>query len=135
MTILTGNCLCGQVSFEAEGDIAMQGNCHCTDCQQVSGSTFATLVFMKDEDVTISGTTKSFEHKVDSGNSLRKNFCPECGSQMFTYNLGRPGMTGMRAGQINEKDEIKPQFNVYVSSKVPCTMLDESIPAFDKMPG
>jgi len=135
MPKLTGNCLCGQVSFEADGDIAMQGNCHCTDCQQVSGSTFATIVFMKDEKVKISGELKSFDHKVDSGNSLRKKFCPECGAQMFTYNLGRPGMTGIKAGVINEKDEIQPQFNVYISSKVPCTMLDENIPAFEKMPG
>jgi len=44
MPKLTGNCLCGAVSFEAEGDITMQGNCHCTDCQQISGSAFATLV-------------------------------------------------------------------------------------------
>ncbi len=134
MTKLTGQCLCGQVSFKAEGDIAMQGNCHCTDCQQVSGSAFATIVFMKDDDVNISGNLKAFDHTVDSGNSLRKKFCPDCGSQMFTYNLGRPGMTGLRAGSINEKDQIKPQFNVYASSKLPCTILDESIPAFAKMP-
>jgi len=135
MTKLSGNCLCGQVSFEANGDIAMQGNCHCTDCQQVSGSPFATLLFLKNEDVKIAGETKRFEHTVDSGNQLAKEFCSNCGSQMFGYNLGRPGMTAIKAGAINEKEHIQPQFNVYVSSKAPCTILDESIPAFDKMPG
>lgn len=135
MPKLTGNCLCGQVSFEAEGEIAMQGNCHCTDCQQVSGSPFATLLFLKDEDVKITGETKRFEHEVDSGNKLAKDFCTTCGSQMFGYNLGRRGMTALIAGSINEKDLIKPQFNVYASSKVPCTIMDDSIPAFDKMLG
>ena len=134
MTKLTGQCLCGQVSFQAEGDIAMQGNCHCTDCQQVSGSPFATLLFMKDEAVKITGETKRFIHEVDSGNQLAKDFCPNCGSQMFGANLGLPGMTAIKAGVINEKDEVKPQFNVYVSSKIPCKHLDEAIPAFDKMP-
>lgn len=135
MPKLTGNCLCGQVSFEAEGDIAMQGNCHCTDCQQISGSAFATLVFLKDEDVKITGETKRFEHTVDSGNKLTKDFCTNCGSQMFGGNVGRPGMTAIKAGSINEKEHIKPQFNVYASSKMPCVTLDDSIPAFDKMPG
>ncbi len=135
MPKLTGNCLCGAVSFEANGDIQMQGNCHCTDCQQISGSNFATLLFVKDKDLKITGETKRFEHSVDSGNTLTKDFCPTCGSQMFGGNIGRPGMTALKAGSINEKDLIAPQFNVYVSSKTPCTILDESIPAFDKMPG
>lgn len=135
MPKLTGNCLCGAISFEADGDIQMQGNCHCTDCQQISGSSFATLLFVKDTDVKITGETKRFEHKVDSGNTLTKDFCPNCGSQMFGGNVGRPGMTALKAGSVNEKHLIKPQFNVFVSSKAPCIVLDDSIPAFDKMPG
>lgn len=133
MTKLTGNCLCGQVSYEADGEIAMQGNCHCTDCQQTSGSPFATLLFVKDEDIKVSGEMKRFEHKVDSGNSLVKEFCPVCGSQMFGHNLGRPGMTAIKAGTVNEKEQVQPQFNIYASSKMPCTILDEAIPTFDKM--
>lgn len=135
MPKLTGNCLCGQVNYEADGEIAMQGNCHCTDCQQTSGSPFATLLFVKDEDIKITGETKRFEHKVDSGNALVKEFCPNCGSQMFGLNLGRPGMTAIKAGTVNEKEHVQPQFNVYASSKIPCTIMDETIPAFDKMPG
>ncbi|WP_026940799.1 GFA family protein [Hellea balneolensis] len=133
MPKLTGNCLCGAVRFEADGDIAMQGNCHCTDCQQVSGSPFATLVFMESDNVEVTGELKSFSHTVDSGNQLTKEFCTHCGSQMFAK--GRPGMIGLRAGSINEKEHIQPQFNVYAGSKLPCTLMDDDIPAFDKMPG
>ncbi len=135
MPKLTGNCLCGNVSFEAEGEIAMQGNCHCTDCQQVTGATHATLVFMHTDDVAVTGETRQYEHKVDSGNVLIKDFCPSCGSQLFSTNKARANMIGLRAGSINEKDQIRPQFNVFVSSKVPCTILDVNIPAFEKMPG
>ena len=135
MTKLTGNCLCGKVSYEADGDIALQANCHCTDCQQISGSPYVTLLFFKEDDVKISGEVKSFSHSVDSGNELRKDFCSTCGSQMFGGNAARPGSIAIKAGTINEKEHIKPQFNVYASSKMPCTILDESIPAFDKMPG
>ena len=132
---IDGGCHCGHVTFEADGNPDFVVICHCTDCQQISGSAFATLLFVKDEDIKITGETKRFEHKVDSGNTLTKDFCPTCGSQMFGGNVGRPGMTAIKAGGINEKDHIQPQFNVYVSSKAPCTILDETIPAFDKMPG
>ena len=134
MPKLTGNCLCGQVSFEADGPIAFQGNCHCTDCQQVTGAAFATLLFMNEDEVQITGETKTFEHKVDSGNTLSKSFCTNCGSQMFGGSAARPGTIALRAGSINEKEYVQPQFNVYASRKLDCTILDESIPAFDKMP-
>lgn len=135
MTQLSGQCLCGKVSFKADGDIAMQGNCHCTDCQQISGSAYATLIFMSKDSVDITGETKRFEHTVDSGNVLSKDFCPNCGSQMFGGNAARPGSIAIKAGGINEKDLIKPQFNVYTSSKMACTLMDDTLPAFDKMPG
>ncbi len=135
MTKLTGQCLCGDVKFAASGDIAMQGNCHCTDCRQSSGSAFATLVFMGKNAVEIKGALKTFDHVVDSGGTLTKSFCPNCGSQLFTANRARPNMLGIRAGTLNEHEEVKPQFNVYASSKMACTHLDPDIPAFDKMPG
>jgi len=135
MTKLTGSCLCGQVSYEADGEISMQGNCHCTDCQQTSGSPFATLIFMDKNDVKITGETTRFEHQVDSGNTLSKDFCPKCGSQMFGGNEARPDSIAIKAGSVNEKTEIKPQFNVYASRKLDCVILDPNIPAFDKMPG
>lgn len=135
MPTLTGQCLCGDVTFQAEGDISMMGNCHCMDCQQVSGSAYATLIFVNEDNVKIQGEIKSFEHTVDSGNVLIKEFCPTCGSQMFGKNAARPGSVALKAGSINEKEHIKPQFNVFVSRKLDCVTLDASIPAFDEMPG
>lgn len=133
MPKLTGQCLCGAVTYEADGDIAFQGNCHCSDCRQASGSPFATLVFVSKEALKISGETKSFAHEVDSGNTLTKQFCSNCGSQLFSGNSANPKI-GIKAGSINEQFEVKPQFNVYAGSKMNCTTLDASIPAFDKMP-
>jgi len=133
MTKITGQCLCGDVTYQAEGDVLFQGHCHCVDCRQASGSPFATLVFMLKDDVKVSGETKSFSHTVDSGNTLIKQFCPNCGSQMFSGNPKNRGV-GIKAGTINEQAEVKPQFNVYAGSKMDCITLDDSIPAFDKMP-
>ena len=113
----------------------MQANFHCTDCRQSSGSAFATLVFMKKDDLDIRGDVKTFDHIVDSGNTLTKTFCPNCGSQLFTSNEVRPASIGIRAGTLNEHEEVKPQFNVFAGSKMACTHLDPDIPAFDKMPG
>ena len=135
MTKLTGQCLCGNVKFEADGEPSIVANCHCTDCQQASGSPYATLIFMEREDVKVTGKVSTFSHKVSSGNELTKHFCPTCGSQMFASNEARPTSIGLRGGTVNEKEHVKPQFNVYTSSKIDSTPLDPDLPAFDKMPG
>lgn len=134
MPKLTGQCLCGQVQFESTGDIVFQGNCHCKDCRQVTGAAFATLVFVDTETLKVVGDVKSFDHTVDSGNTLTKQFCPNCGSAMFGRSAGRPERVALRGGQIDQQALISPQFNVYAGSKMDCTVLDAGIPAFDKMP-
>lgn len=134
MTKLTGQCLCGDVKFEADGEPSIMANCHCTDCRITSGTAYATLVFIEKEDVKITGKTSTFDHKVDSGNVLTKHFCPRCGSQMFGENAARPTSIGLRGGTINEQELVKPAFNVFAGSKMDATILDENIPAFEGMP-
>ena len=135
MTKLTGQCLCGDISFEADGEIPVMAKCHCTACRQSTGSAYAALMFMKQDDVKITGTPKTFQHKADSGNLMTKHFCSNCGTPMFTQNSSREGMLGLRAGLINEHEEFVPKANVYTSSKMEATVLEDGIPAFEKMPG
>lgn len=135
MTRLTGQCLCGDVKFAADGEVTFQANCHCSDCRQATGATFATLLFMQRADVTISGETSSYSHKVDSGNVLHKHFCPRCGSQVYGTSKNSPDMIALRAGCINEQEEVKPQVNVFAGSKMDCTIMDPDLPAPERMPG
>jgi len=135
MPKLTGKCLCGEVSFEADGEVPVMANCHCTACRQSTGSTYAALMFMKKGDVKVSGTPKTFVHSSDAGNTMTKSFCGACGTPLFTQNSAREGMLGLRAGLINEQAEFAPKVDVYTSSKMNATVLDSGLKAFEKMPG
>ena len=135
MTKLTGKCLCGAIKFTADGEVPVMANCHCTACRQSTGSAFATLMFMKCADVTILGKPLTYQHSSDGGSLMTKHFCGICGTPMFTENSSREGMLGLRAGIINEHEEFLPKVNVYISSKMKATALDDGIPAFEKMPG
>lgn len=135
MTKLTGTCLCGDISFHADGDVPVMANCHCTACRKSTGSAFATIMFMKQDDVAVTGTPKTYQHASDAGNTMTKHFCETCGTPVFTQNSARVGMIGIRAGLIHEQEEFAPKVNVYTSSKMAATVLDDSLKAFDKMPG
>ena len=135
MTKLSGSCLCGSVSFDGDTEVKMIINCHCDDCRKVTGSVHGTLLFVEEGTVQVHGETASFDHPADSGNTLTKIFCPNCGSQVAGRNTGRPGMMSIRAGTVDQKDLIKPGVNVFMDSAVPSTPVDPEAKAFPRMPG
>ncbi len=135
MTEITGSCLCGNVSYKGDTEIKMMINCHCTDCQQATGSVHGTMVFVAEDAIEFSGDTSIYDHPADSGNTLSKIFCGNCGSQVAGKNTGRAGMLGLRAGCIDQKDLIKPGANIYCDSAIPSTAMDAELKQFPGMPG
>lgn len=134
MSNLHGGCMCGEIQFDTTAAPAFAANCHCIDCRQATGAAYATISFVSTDQVTVTGTPKRFEHSADSGNTLTKHFCGNCGSTLFTSNSARDGMLGIMAGVVKNIEDVKPQLNVFVSSKIPSTPLDNNMPAHEKMP-
>lgn len=134
MSHLNGSCMCGDIQFDTSAAPAFAANCHCKDCRQATGAAYATINFVSTDHISLKGTPKQFAHKADSGNTLTKHFCGNCGSTLFTSNSAREGMMGIMAGVVNNIEDVKPQFNVFVSSKIPSTPLDAELPAHQKMP-
>ena len=135
MTKLSGHCLCGAIQFDADTDIKMMANCHCSDCRAATGAAYGTLVFVEAEALNISGEIKTFKHKADSGSDMEKLFCPNCGSQLFGRNSNRPGTVSIRAGVLDQTSEIKPAVNVYLDSKLESTPINPTLKGFPQMPG
>jgi hypothetical protein len=84
----TAQCACGAVKFGFNTDPDFIANCHCLDCKRASGGEMATFFAIPQEDFTLSsGAPKGHVYVAASGKKLQRNFCPECGSRLFTSNL------------------------------------------------
>ena len=134
MSIFTGSCLCGSVNYKSNSDPLVIQNCHCDQCRKATGSVYLTNLFIKEENFEITGEVNNYTHLSDAGNNMTKYFCPNCGSQVFGKNSGRPGIITIRAGTVNEKDIIKPIRNLFLKSKVPSTPIDSNLEACEGMP-
>ncbi len=128
-----GQCLCGAIKYEVKGDPVRAANCHCDDCRRATGASFATNVFVKEDDLVIlQGTPRSYQHKSDSGSTMTKEFCGDCGSQMFGSGTGNPGIRNVKAGTIEDVGAIRPSIDVFTSKKLPFTRLSEDTEHFEK---
>jgi hypothetical protein len=135
MSKVTGSCLCSAIRYEIEGEPMRMANCHCDDCRKATGAPYTTNVFYKDTQITLlKGTPKVFEHTSDSGNSMAKEFCGDCGSQIFGTGALRPGIRHVKVGTIDDASFVKPEANLFVPHALSYTHLDEDIPGFEKMP-
>ena len=58
---LTGRCYCGAIRYRTVGDAAMRAQCHCRECQYVSGGHPNVIVAMPESGFAwVKGTPKQF---------------------------------------------------------------------------
>jgi|GEM_PF-3317713 len=111
----SGHCLCGSVTFEGSiaADSALAVHCHCKDCQRATGSGFATVIAVPEDDLKISGTFASHRVVGESGGAVDREFCPQCGSPMFTTALLSKGLRFVKAGVLNDSSWVTAESGGY----------------------
>ncbi len=134
MSVFSGKCLCGEVTYMCHAEPKTIFNCHCEDCRRATGSVFGTNLFVPEDKVEISGKFSSYSHTSDSGSTMTKRFCPNCGSLLFGKNSAKINVLSIRAGTVDQLDLIKPVVNVFMDSKVPSTSIDENLKQAPRMP-
>ena len=130
----TGGCLCGAVRYEATADPVMTGFCYCQSCQKLSGSGHAFHAALPEAALRLTGETRGYAWKANSGSTVTTSFCPTCGSPVFGKSSGMPGMVTIRVASLDDPSAIAPQMAVFTSRLRPWDHLDPGLPAFPEMP-
>ena len=132
----SGGCLCGAVRYEVSGDPAMVVNCHCKDCQKITGSVMETAVVVpKDAFKQTKGSVKDYPTTGQSGGKVHRMFCPECGSRLFAEADAMAGMWIVLAGSMDDASWIKPSAHIFTSHAQPWANIPADAVTFPKMPG
>ncbi len=125
---LTGGCLCGAVRFET-GAPRIMLQCHCTDCQKVSGGAPAHLVGIPENNLKITrGAPKSFTVKGSSGENVTRYFCGDCGTPLHSRPEAFPGTLFVKAGAYDDSAFYASARAVWTASAPPWHQLPEGVP-------
>lgn len=108
------------------------GNCHCRDCQRVTGSGYASGILVPRSAVTITGNVKYYEVTADSGSTVGRGFCPNCGSRLFSK-PPNPELMGIMAGSLDDPSYFQPTMDIYTDSAQPWDYMNPDLPKFGKM--
>jgi hypothetical protein len=122
---INGACHCGAITVEGEADPAKVTVCHCTDCQNATGTAFRVTIPVEGYKLTITGTPQIYlKTTADSGNPRAHGFCPTCGTPIFatTPGEGKQAVYGVRVGILRQRNELPPKRQVWFRSAQPWTM-------------
>ena len=72
--------------------------CHCTHCQKTSGGAGSVNAVLPRTALKVTGTPKRYAAKADSGRTLMRYFCGECGSPIYSHRETTPETVVVRAG-------------------------------------
>jgi hypothetical protein len=110
------------------------GNCHCRDCQRSSGGAYEPDIGLPAGALKITGGVKYYEAKAESGNTLSRGFCPECGASLFGKTTGAPDLAMITAGSLDDPSLYKPTLDIFTSSAQPWDHMNPALTKFPKMP-
>jgi hypothetical protein len=135
MAKIAGGCLCGKVRYSAEGEPVFVGVCHCADCQKFTGSAFGVVVAVRKPAFSLQGKVTTYSKTGDTGKSISRQFCPECGSSIADEADAMPGMVMIASGTLDDTSWVKPRSQIYCDSAQSWVKLGGEMQSFPKMPG
>ena len=82
MSVYTGSCLCGSVTYEAEGEPRRVFECYCNWCQKITGGSARAYAVFDMGKVNYSGGAISefVDKNTEHGFKMINRFCSNCGS-------------------------------------------------------
>ena len=129
-----GGCACKAVRYEVSADPVTTMNCHCRACQYASGGGYTTAVVVPRGTLAIThGTPKAYTTIGDSGGTVTRFFCAECGSPIYSEPAAGPFQV-LKAASLDDPSKLTVRGALYVSEAQPWAHIDPDKPSFDKMP-
>ena len=132
--MLTGRCLCGDCTYEIDGEPIIVAHCHCLDCQRLSGAGHTTGAMFSEDGVRLNKEPATYAVTSEAGNTVTRLFCGVCGSPLFGKNSGMPGVMTVALGTLDSSAGLVPQVAIFARSRRDWDTADTNVETFETQP-
>ena len=113
-SILTGQCQCGNIHYQINGEPLTLYACHCRDCQAQSASAFGMSMRVAVDDFELTaGKLKFWSTTADDGSVKHCAFCPECGTRIYHASDDPTDSIGVKAGSLDNILQLAPIAHIW----------------------
>ncbi len=108
MTTYTGSCLCGSITYEAEGEPRRLFECYCNWCQKITGGSARAYAVFDMGKVKYKGANVSefVDTNTEHGFKMINRFCTKCASPVEMRVERVPDGQFVPLGTIDQRQEL-----------------------------
>ena len=133
---LEGGCYCGSVRYKLEGDALFKGQCHCRECQYISGGSPNVVMGVPEPGFAYTkGAPKGFSRSA-LDTPVTREFCADCGTHLLAKSPALPGAVLLKVGTLDDPSAFgDPQMAIFTVDSQSFHRIPEGIPTFERSPG
>ena len=131
---ISGGCYCGSLRYEANGDVEASIQCHCRECQYITGGNPNIIMIMPLSGFEfVKGIPKTFKRK-DIEKAVTRLFCENCGTGIGTKNPNRPNSIILKVGTFDDPSIFKPDIAIFTIDKQKFHYIENGLKSFERRP-
>ena len=131
MASFTGSCTCGAIRYACTGTQKLSLNCHCRDCQRLSGSAYLAAVIVDRRTFTFThGLPHYYTVTAANGMAKHQGFCQHCGAPLVVMLDERPHIIAITVGSFDDSSLYQPQADMWVERAQPWDVMNPALPKY-----
>ena len=130
----TGGCRCGAIRYTLEAEPIAVRMCWCRDCQYWACGNAAVNIIVPRAAVAVQGAPRHWDSLADSGHHMRRSFCGDCGTQVFSEAEENTQFMVIRVGTLDDAAGLQPQVAIWTDSAPSWAHIDPALQAFPRRP-
>lgn len=126
MSLVTGRCMCGEVSYEISELPTFVGFCHCRMCQRANSAAVSVWAVFPQPAVRFPNARPTY---FKSSPFAERGFCSTCGSPMtMRYPEEPEGILGIFSATLDNPEDFPPTVHLGVESMMPWLDINDGLP-------
>jgi len=127
-------CLCGSVRISFPAPPLLARTCWCRDCQYLCAGGGSNNAAFRTEGMTIDGDLRWYVSAAESGRTIERGFCPNCGTHLLARAQGRTDLVMLRIGTLDDRELIAPQSAIWTGSAPSWACIHPDLPKIERQP-
>ena len=132
---ISGRCYCGDIKYKASGDPAIKVQCHCRECQYISGGSVNVTIGMPQAGFEYTQGKPATYKRADLENGVTREFCGSCGTHILTQAPGLAGVMLIKVGTLDDPSMFTPDLAIFTAETQAFHHIPEGMPNYAGFPG
>ncbi len=128
----SGQCLCGAIRYQLEGEPKAVSVCHCRDCRRSAGAPLVSWAMFSESAFHL---TQGQPKTINSSGTAMRSFCADCGTGLFYRNAAvLPGIVDIQSATLDDPEALPPALQIQTAERLDWIKRLHELPEFERFP-